>query len=170
MKIRVLAVTTALLILLALPRLSRAGIEGTYHLDKRHLVAQVRAKIAKLPPRQRAFGRMMMMMLNSLKMSITLASGGKSELFFEMKMFGKHKKEHGVGTWTQKGNVVTISTTHKGRGGKVKKDKIRCTHANGVLTCVKKGKRKKEVLRFIKGKAAGASKPAKRAAAPAPRR
>ncbi|TNE46616.1 MAG: hypothetical protein EP343_23730 [Deltaproteobacteria bacterium] len=133
-----------------LASMAHAGVAGRYALDKKPLIERMKKRIAKLPPKRRGFANMAIMMITGMKMFIDLAADKQASMSMDMAFFGRRRKNNSIGTWSQKGNVLTISlVATKARGKRPpRKQVLTCKVTGKRLACENDRSRRKEVMFF----------------------
>lgn len=139
---------------------AHASVVGKYSIDKKRMLTEMKASIAKLPERRRAFARMALAMLKSMKLDMQLQKRGKASVVMFMKVFGKSKTKKGSGSWRtmkaknkQGSTIIRIETVSVDKKGNKQTDKLNCTaQKNGGLACVNvnKGGKKRKTFYFHK--------------------
>ncbi len=133
-----------------LASLAHAGVAGRYALDKKPLIERMKKRIANLPPKRRGFANMAIMMITGMKMFIDLADNKQASMSMDMAFFGRRRQNNSTGTWSQKGNVLTISlVANKARGKRPPRQQVlTCTVTGKRLACENNRSRRKEVMYF----------------------
>lgn len=135
-----------------IPMTAFAGVEGTYTIDGAKLLQLAsghiqKSKVAAAIKAKRL--KRVTMMIKSMKMQLHLHKGGKYSSKAQINIMGMKRKTQSTGTWSAKGNQITILSITKNKRGTAKAT-VLCTLKGKSLSCNQKGKKFKRPMFFKK--------------------